>query len=283
MENYVINFKITVPRPRCNREKNASDLVIGRKHDRNLDIKLINIQGLSQIKASEVEDFLDEYTLFCVTETKQKCQSKKFKDNTGCIISVRDKGDKQGGGIMILYKKVHLHMEKQKVNQSDILHVSCKIFEFSFQLIVTYFDTVDYTRNLRIKTGIMGILENISDSPTLLMGDFNGHLGFIGKQDLDRTGNIVLDIAEKHNMVILNGDPLCEGEVTWSRGNQKSSIDFVLCNQIMYKRFKKMFIDEDKIKFDLSDHHLLEALFGVRCQTDPQRKEKRVNYVHEDK
>ena len=42
----------------------------------------------------------------------------------------------------------------------------------------------------------------------------------------------------------------------------------------MYKRFKKMFIDEDKIKFDLSDHHLLEALFEVRCQTDSQRKEK---------
>ena len=83
-------------------------------------------------------------------------------------------------------------------------------------------------------------------------------------------------------MVILNGDPLCEGEVTWRKGNQKSSIDFVLCNQIMYKRFKKMLIDEDKINFDLSDHHLLEALFRMRYQMDSQRKEK-VNYVYEDK
>ncbi|XP_068246511.1 uncharacterized protein [Palaemon carinicauda] len=75
----------------------------------------------------------------------------------------------------------------------------------------------DYNRDVRIKLDIMGILENLPDSPIILLGDFNGHLEFIGQQSLDRTGSIVLDIAEKHNMVILNGDPLCEGEVTWKR------------------------------------------------------------------
>ena len=178
----------------------------------NIVIKLINIQGLSQVKASEVEDTLDDFTLFCLTETKQKCQNKRFKDDSECITSVRDRGDTEGGDIMILYKKKFFQLEKQSNSNCDILHAKCKVFELYFHLIVTYFDTIDYNRNFRLKANITGISEKCSDSPVVLLGDFNGHLGFIGKQTLDKTGNIVLDIAEKYNMVILNGDPLCDGD-----------------------------------------------------------------------
>ena len=35
-----------------------------------------------------------------------------------------------------------------------------------------------------------------------------------------------------------------------------------------------MNIDEDKVKFDLSDHHLLEVLFEIRYKANGQRNEK---------
>ena len=60
---------------------------------------------------------------------------------------------------------------------------------------------------------------------------------------------------------MLNGDPQCQGETTWSRGEQKSSNDFIPCNQLMYKNFQNMYIDDEKAKFDLSDHHIIESFF----------------------
>ena len=62
----------------------------------------------------------------------------------------------------------------------------------------------------------------------MLPGDFTGHLGLIGMQSLDKSVNLVLELSEKFDMIILNGDPICSGKITWSRGTQKSSIDFYL-------------------------------------------------------
>ena len=235
------------------------------------------------MKISEAEDFLNDFTLFCLTETRQKQQNKKLKDNTGCVTSMRNKDEKEGGGIMVLFKETFFKIEKQKCVINDVLFLSCKILNFSFKLIVTYFDTADYNKNVRIKDNITDLLDKFTNIPVILLGDFNGHLGFLGKQPLDRTGNLVLDIAEKYNMIILNGYPLCVGETTWSRGEQSSSIDFILCNQIMYEKFKEMHIDDEKIKFDLSDHHLIEASFEVNCQGNLKKKGKRINNLYENR
>lgn len=86
-----------------------------------------------------------------------------------------------------------------------------------------YFDTTDYSRKVRIKSEIIDILKNYSNTPIILLG----YLSFIGIQNLDRTGNMILDIAEKQNMLILNGGPLAymRDELTWSRDKQNSAID----------------------------------------------------------
>ena len=62
------------------------------------------------------------------------------------------------------------------------------------------------------------------------MGDFNGHIGLLGKQKLNRNGKVVLNLMEKYNLILLNMDANCCGETTRSQNNEQSTIDYVLVN-----------------------------------------------------
>ena len=82
----------------------------------------------------------------------------------------------------------------------------------------------------------------------MVLGDFNGHIGFIGPQNLNYNGNNVLNLIEKWNLILLNGDEKCEGVITRRQRIIGSAIDFILVNQEMYNFFESMNIDEDKEK-----------------------------------
>ena len=119
----------------------------------------------------------------------------------------------------------------------------------------------------------------------ILLGDFNGRLGFLVPQSSDYNGNNVLNIIEKWNMILLNGNSKCEGEITRRQANVESTIDFVPVNQAMYKFFfEKMYIDEGKGEFDLSDHCLTEASFGLDIISKEGTKERILerNYLKTD-
>ena len=52
-----------------------------KRHDK-LIVKLINIQGLSQTKTAEIENEMNDDTIFCITETQHKYQRTHFHENT---------------------------------------------------------------------------------------------------------------------------------------------------------------------------------------------------------
>lgn len=86
-------------------------------------------------------------------------------------------------------------------------------------------------------------------------------------------------ITEK-NLILLNDDPKCTGEITWQNKISKSAIDFLLINQSMYDRFKHMKIDENKEKLDLSDHNMISATFSIICNQQKQYNEtKEIRYL----
>ena len=69
---------------------------------------------------------------------------------------------------------------------------------------------------------------------------------------------------DKYNLILLNGDQKCEGEITRKQGEQKSAIDFVLVNQAGYKYFRKMEIEENRLMCDLSDHCLVRVDLNLK-------------------
>ena len=114
-----------------------------------------------------------------------------------------------------------------------------------------------------------GISHCDDDELVFIMGDFNAHVGIIGEQELNYNGKIVLDIMTENNMITLNDTDKCKGKYTWSRGQSKSVIDFVLVNSLAFGICDQMDIDERLEQFHLTDHNLIEISL-------------KLNYMHQN-
>ena len=115
-----------------------------------------------------------------------------------------------------------------------------------------------------------GISHCDDDELVFIMGDFNAHVGIIGEQELNYNGKIVLDIMTENNMITLNDTDKCKGKYTWSRGQSKSVIDFVLVNSLAFGICDQMDIDERLEQFHLTDHNLIEISL-------------KLNYMHQSR
>ena len=103
-------------------------------------------------------------------------------------------------------------------------------------------------------------IENCEDEELIfLLGDFNGHIGILGNQQLNYNGKLVMDIKTECDLIILNSTEKCDGTYTWSKGDQTSAIDFVIVNNNALKICQSMKIDEGQDVFDLSDHNLIQV------------------------
>ena len=79
-------------------------------------------------------------------------------------------------------------------------------------------------------------INKYEDDILILLGDFNGHIGIIGEQPQNFNGKIVLDLMSECRLVLVNATEKCNNTYTWSRGEQKSAIDFILMNDKGYQK-----------------------------------------------
>ena len=217
------------------RKNNIGKSKADNQRREQLQIKLINIQGLTNAKMAEIQLEIGQQhnVIYCLTETQQKWLNINLPDKLVYVSSMRDMEDKKGGGLSILHTKSdNLETTKLESGHKDILYTTCKASNFQFKLLLVYLatnDQQDSERNQRISSHIEKMLQKNGEDPLVFLGDFNGHLGFIGPQETNSNGNRVLDWAEKFNLVILNGDERCKGEITWTRGEHKSASSHRLC------------------------------------------------------
>ena len=68
----------------------------------------------------------------------------------------------------------------------------------------------------------------------------------------------MLDIMTENNMIMPHDMDKFKGTYTWSRGQNKSVIDFVLVNGLTFGICDQMKLDEQQEQFDLTDHNLIE-------------------------
>ena len=124
----------------------------------------------------------------------------------------------------------------------------------------------DTNQNKEIMAEIEEAIENTKED-FIIMGDFNGHVGFLRNHHMNKNGELLCNLIVKHTLVLLNGHPECEGEITWEQRGRKSVIDYILVNKNMHAKFISMIIDEDREFCDLSDDNLMTAVFqgSERC------------------
>ena len=85
------------------------------------NIKMLNIQGLTNQKEMEIEmQMKEEIEIYCLTETHQKKKNDKLDLSSGLkkIEVTREVKDKKGGGLMLLYKS-NKDVEITKINTKN--------------------------------------------------------------------------------------------------------------------------------------------------------------------
>jgi exonuclease III len=120
------------------------------------------------------------------------------------------------------------------------------------------------------------------DPDILIMGDMNGRIGSeipYGDPILNYNGKRLLHFAEDSDLTILNCTRHCIGKITWSRGNQQSTIDYMLCSNNLVKHVKRLLVDEDRHYGLGSDHNVLlltlnnkSALNKTKTKTNSNKK-----------
>ena len=142
------------------RKKPTGSNVTSRNSNRfqKLRIKLINIQGLTQIKTTEIESETLEDTIFCITETQHKFQRTHIHKSMQSLCSWREERDTKGftqgftKGLMIMYKMSSgIGCTKLDSGHSDILYVNCKYQALQVRIILIYMSTNNKARNKDIQ------------------------------------------------------------------------------------------------------------------------------------
>lgn len=129
--------------------------------------------------------------------------------------------------------------------------------DFECILILLYILPNNKNRNDGLKKKPIDILENINSTKIVILGDFNGHIGFLEIQSFDYNGNIVLEIMERYYLILDYGPKLLLAAKMESRDSE--SVTNFIINQNMYCDFENMKIDKEE--FDLSDHNMNKCKF----------------------
>ena len=257
----------------------------------NLSILMLNIQGLTKTKKYKLEKLITKQENTCSTitllsETHMKEDKFNWDKRWKVYEKRRAKDDKKGGGLMMIQSTLKTTlMEERTTVSSDILMTEGSISSTKLIIIMVYMATGNTAesieRNRIIKNELEKILdENREDKGIILLGDFNGHIGTVGNQKENRNGRLVKQLAEFHNLTILNLHDKCEGEATWSRNNLSSTIDFVLINEKMNNAFTGMNIDENQERCDLSDHNLIEVNFRWNTRINWNKEQERLQNLY---
>ena len=240
----------------------------------NIGIYMINIRSINApklgelIKSVEEDSQADMRKVICITETHEKFDKVQIPKGYKYVTRRRDEGDKKGGGLMIIVED-YTQVSKNLTNSTDILDVAIEIDDQKLRMMLVYMDVSSEERNIKIRRELNEVMGNVEDGCKLMiMGDFNGHLGFLGNQNLDRNGRFVLDFIDRNNLILLNADDRCCGVITREENGVGSAIDFVLVNGGMYDCFRKMEIDERKELFDLSDHCMIKVECNLLCRKE---------------
>ena len=256
--------------------KSSSKKKYHHQEENNYHIKLVNIQGLSKTKVVEIECLIkNKGDILCLTETQHKTDKANLSHDITKHIQMRDEKDKKGGGLMVIYQTgCDIDLRKTDTKNTDLLELRGRIKDKDVRILLVYLSIEnkpeDKQRNHSLKTELIEKTEECQrqgNEALILLGDFNGHTGYLGEQKLDNNGKFIIDLMTDHSMILLNDDDKCAGTYTWSRDSQKSVIDYILINQKMFNMYTSVHIDEGQEIIDISDHNLLTLNFNINNKT----------------
>ena len=250
----------------------------------DLEVLLINSGKIDAMKVQTiVNSFMKDKnyaSIFCLTETKVKRLDFQ-PEGIRLITKHRGENDKKGGGLAIGFDvKADVKLEEIDSGSNDILAVEGKVNNARCRIVLCYFDCTkqvkgdDYERNRIIQKKVEHLIKVDPNTALMVLGDINGRLTEL-EPDIktDVNGKMVKSWIDKEDLHHLNALDTCVGRYTFESLNGKSAIDHILTNDYMKRRYMGMWIDEERVMLDISDHNLVRAWF--RMKEDKYKIKKR--------
>ena len=148
-----------------------------------MNVYLINVQGLTLDKKIEIERLISEngecVNIVAVVETQMKYRKMDWSKGIQVVDKMRKEQDKKGGGLLMAVDGDRCRFDKLSNVSEDLLIVRVEIVGFEVVIFVIYLDVKYRERNKKIVEDLERNLEKHEDENIILVGDFNGHLGFI--------------------------------------------------------------------------------------------------------
>ena len=231
----------------------SSNLLPNRKD--HLRLACINVRGWTVGKLEDISKECSDWGIdfLGITETQLRERLAENNEEYTMINKGRSKWMKKGGGIGFLYKNNKVKILEEidvgcDLKQEDILAI---LIEFSNGkkldkiLIILCYMTVEgpdaRVDNIKKYESIERVMKLYPKEKTIIMGDMNAHIGILGEK-INCNGKKLIEFSEKENLEILN-TTIAKGKVTWASGNNKSAIDYVLCNEKGRDIIDSMWID----------------------------------------
>ena len=150
------------------------------------------------------------------------------------------------------------------------------IYGMDIKMVIVYMDTRKNKKgeeaNKKIRKKLEKIIESNEREGLMIMGDFNGHIKWWDGKDDDKNGEMLLEWIQDYGLIMLNMDDRCIGKYTWSRGENKSVIDYMMVNSRVYDKFVGMEIDDEKLIYGDSDHHMMSMYLKMREEKECFKK-----------
>ena len=230
-----------------------------RKVKRSKKIKnkllYVNIRGIKSKRRSLHEIVKEENpTMIAIAETLM--EEKEDIKIEGYKVLPKNKKDK-GRGLLIAIREELEHITSIVMEDDDPaeqLWIKISNERINIRIGLVYAPQESRTKLQELKLMYKKIEEQIQiartqKQKTLLVGDFNCKVGKIIKGNTDtvsKGGKLLLKLAEKTNMEMLNSTEICKGLWTWNENGKTSVIDYVLVNKDEIKAVEEMIIDETK-------------------------------------
>lgn len=247
------------------------------------------------VKQKQVKQLLYDKTLdiIAITESKRNTDHPVIELHRDYKWIGKDRVNGIGGGVGFLLnsKSISVNDDNLLGSKTDTLErlwISVRSAYTTIAIGVVYFpvdnkpEKYDDAQKLQDElVQNIGNLQNTYDK-IILVGDFNGKIRqFRAPKKQSSNGDLLEDLVDITDMIILNTDEKCTGEVTWNRGPLKSVIDYALCSSAMYDTIESMCIDEEQHYSIGSDHNFFIIKAHLPGKTSkasrPQPKCNKVN------
>ena len=269
----------------------------GKKNQKCLNIFSTNAAGLKN-KAHSLKNGLKHLSVgvFTIQETHFRKKGTFKVEGYEIFEAIRNK---QKGGTMIgIHNALNPMLIKQYDEDFELLVVEIEVAKEQIRVISGYGPQENWPESDRLPF-FQALEEEINKAEmegksVIIEMDANSKLGpdVINGDPHPQTpnGKLLLNIIERHNLVVLNSvEDKCTGSITRRRVTkdkvEESIIDFVIVSQEMVEKVDSILIDEDRehvlvkvtknkrgLKKQESDHNVILSKFNLGWSKNSQKK-----------